>query len=284
MLIEGAARCVNPWGTPGVASEAGQMARREEDVAARTVRAAMHVCAGWDCQWAFEIQEKEEHVMRSTAVVLVLVCWCSCAVAADQGAADMVLKIKAELNVVKSEVARLREDIDKLQKKDVAALRKTQAKIMDALKAIEKRLKVLEDAACGEAKPATQPTTSTPKASSGDKCLVSLRSWDYRPEKGRFDRLSYRISFSLHNGYPKRIKLIEAGIHFTDLLDNHLYGIKIDPDLHIPSSETVSHEGRYPVNEFINEQLRMLKMDKEDVKAELRVDRIVFEDNSVLAF
>ncbi len=222
--------------------------------------------------------------MKSMALVLVLLC--SSAFAADQS--EEVLLLKAEVSMLKLAVPRLRNDVKTIKKTDIAELRENQTRILATLDRIDERLKILEDAATGGDAPASgTASTAVAKPSPTRKGLLALRAWDFHVQKKKGflgEQLQYRVELSLHNGYPKGIKLIEARIHFSDLLENHLLGIKIDPDLHIPAGETVKESGLYGVNQFIDAQRRMARIDRKDIKAELRIDRVVFEDNTILKF
>jgi hypothetical protein len=113
--------------------------------------------------------------------------------------------------------------------------------------------------------------------------LVTLESWRYSLEERDYSNC-YRIAYELKNKYPKGIKLIDAGIRFTDLLDERLMSIEVDRDLNIPGGQVASDTGLYRINQFSNEQARTASMDKEDIKATLYVSKIVFEDNTILEF
>jgi hypothetical protein len=76
--------------------------------------------------------------------------------------------------------------------------------------------------------------------------------------------------------------LIDASVSFSDLLDQHVYGIKVSPDQTIQPGKTVEDTGNYRVNQFISEQMRMKDMKKEDIKIQLTVRKLVFTDHTVL--
>ena len=67
-----------------------------------------------------------------------------------------------------------------------------------------------------------------------------------------------------------------------DLLDDHLYGIKVTPDMTIGAGNVRTESGQYRLNQFMNKHHRMKNMNKADIKAKLQVERIVFTDNTVL--
>lgn len=113
------------------------------------------------------------------------------------------------------------------------------------------------------------------------KSRLALSSWDYSFTKRDFGSY-YEISYTLQNNYPKKIKLLDASIQFKDLLGEHIYGIKVEPDVKIDSKGSRSESGLFRINQFMNEHFRMRKMDKKDIVAELVVRKIVFDDNTVL--
>jgi len=150
---------------------------------------------------------------------------------------------------------------------------------------LEKRIQTLESKVAElekliKANPQSKPITSTSKAKSNEPSLV-LSDWGYSYEKGRTGG-SYNIKYSLINSYNKGIKLIDATIQFKDLLGERLYGIKVTPDLKLNSGQVIQDGGSYSVNRFMNEQMRMKNMAKEDVLATLKIRKIVFTDNTIL--
>jgi hypothetical protein len=109
-----------------------------------------------------------------------------------------------------------------------------------------------------------------------------LDDWDYQFFKGTLSQYFYAITLTLRNTETKQIKLVDASVAFSDLLDQHMYAIKISPDQTIAPGQRHTVLGDYPVNEFISDQLRMKDLKKADIKARLTVRRVVFSDNTVL--
>ena len=116
---------------------------------------------------------------------------------------------------------------------------------------------------------------------SGKSPLV-LDDWSFSHQTGEFNQSYYNITLQLKNNSKKTIKLIEGSVQFYDLLDEHLYGIKVTPDMMIGSGDVRTESGQYRLNQFMNKHHRMKNMDKADIKAKLMVERIVFTDNTVL--
>jgi hypothetical protein len=95
---------------------------------------------------------------------------------------------------------------------------------------------------------------------------------------------NYEFTYTLKNGFTKGIKLIDGSIHFKDLLGERLYGIRVTPDLKIPSGKSKTDSGQWTINPFIADDQRMTAMDKKDVIAELKIRQIVFDYNTILKF
>ena len=151
---------------------------------------------------------------------------------------------RAELDLQKSQLARLKKTIDQVKDEDVPQIRNTigQLRILDLqqlkqaigelrddlkdirtqLADMAKRVKVLSDAACaGPAAPAQKPTTTAPnpaEATAQQKPMLTLEHWGYEVRKNELGFTVYRMTIVLKNAYPKDIKLIDAGIYFSDLL------------------------------------------------------------------
>jgi len=119
------------------------------------------------------------------------------------------------------------------------------------------------------------------QAKAVDPPLV-LEDWDFHFHAASSYEYFYRITLRLRNTQNKQIKLVDASVAFSDLLDQHMYGIQIPPDLTIAPGQRHTESGDYPVNEYINEQVRMKDMKKADIKAHLTVRRVVFSDNTIL--
>ena len=128
---------------------------------------------------------------------------------------------------------------------------------------------------------AAKPQVGDLKPAQANTSPLVLDDWSFQ-YKDSDDEKYYVISLTLHNTGTKPIKLVDAGIEFSDLLDARLYGIKVSPDLTIGPGETYVDSGSYPINQFISDQMRMKDMKKADIKAILDVNRIVFSDNTIL--
>lgn len=146
-----------------------------------------------------------------------------------------------------------------------------QRSVEERLSDVEKRVSALEKAS--PLSPAKPPPTPTPAAQT--KSPLELVSWG-----GEYSQHFYTITLNLKNNADKDIKLIEASVYFYDLQENQVFGIKVNPERSIPAGQVIAEKGDYSVNEFSPEQVRMAQMKKEDIKATLVVQKLVFADNS----
>src|SRR6266576_7326173 len=148
-----------------------------------------------------------------------------------------------------------------------------QRSVEERLSDVEKRVSALEKASpLSLAKP-PPPPLPTPAAQT--KSPLELVSWS-----GEYSQHFYTIMLNLKNNADKDIKLIDASVYFYDLQENQVFGIKVNPERSIPAGQVIAEKGDYSVNEFSPEQVRMAQMKKEDIKATLVVQKLVFADNS----
>ena len=112
---------------------------------------------------------------------------------------------------------------------------------------------------------------------------LALADWSFSSGKDEMEQGFYEITVSLRNTGEKPIKLIDASVQFNDLLGDHLYRIKVTPDLNIAPGVTSTDKGRYHINQFSAEESRMKNMKQADILATLDVAKIVFADNTVLS-
>lgn len=139
--------------------------------------------------------------------------------------------------------------------------------------------------------PAPTPTTrpvAKVKANPADAYLV-LEDFDYAFRQGMLNDIPFApedrhtITLSFRNTGTKEIKLIDATVRFTDLLDETLLSIKVPPDQNIVPGRLAVHKGYYSVGMFDQGgQARLRDMKKENIRATLKVRRLVFSDNTIL--
>lgn len=161
---------------------------------------------------------------------------------------------------------------------DVEALTKRVAQLEKKVAQLEKLIVAMTS----KTPATTNPKVAGKTTAAAGKAPLILDKWEFSVGKDNLDGDAYRIKLTLRNAGTKGIKLIKASVHFTDLLDDELYGIKISPDLKIGAGKTLIKSGLYGINQFIARQGRMKKMAKADIKAKLVIQQIVFDDNTVM--
>jgi hypothetical protein len=138
-----------------------------------------------------------------------------------------------------------------------------------------------ENAPFEKASPHSLFTAPSPSPAVEPKTPLEIVSWDAHLGRSEYSQYHYTITLTLKNNSDKDIKLMDASVQFSDLLGSQIYGIKVTPDYLIPAGKAVTEKGDYSVNRFMPEQARLAKMKKEDVKATLVVQKLVFADNSI---
>lgn len=112
---------------------------------------------------------------------------------------------------------------------------------------------------------------------------LTLIKWSFRPVMIKFDTY-HAIDVELHNGFNKIIREIDARIDFKDLLGDHLYSVTISPDLSIPAGGTIVDQGNRRNKRLLGRGHQMVSMQVENIKAILVVEKVVFDDGTVLTF
>ena len=132
----------------------------------------------------------------------------------------------------------------------------------------------------------TPPPLSTAPTTNGETAgalQLTLTRWAFRPVMIKFDTY-YAVDVELHNGFNKAIREVEARIDFRDLRGDLFYSITISPNLDIPASSTVTDEGNRRNKRLLGRGHQMVTMKIENIKAELVVEKVVFDDGSILTF
>jgi hypothetical protein len=107
-------------------------------------------------------------------------------------------------------------------------------------------------------------------------------SWSYSFKDAAYDfEKRHLISYTLRNRTERAIKLVEGAIIFQDLLGAQLLVIKLDPDVHYPPHQSTPTQGAWGLNLMSSEQMRLQHMKHDDVKPELLIHRVVFDDNTI---
>lgn len=113
-----------------------------------------------------------------------------------------------------------------------------------------------------------------------DNLRLSVTRWLFRTEKVKFNTY-YALDIELTNHFEKGIKEIDARVRFSDLLGSLLYTVTLGKQLQLAAGQTLVDKGTQANQRLIAEQHPLKRMKEEDVKAELVVRRIVFEDDTV---
>jgi hypothetical protein len=105
--------------------------------------------------------------------------------------------------------------------------------------------------------------------------------WAYSFHDGEYlwDK-AHVISYTLYNRTAKAIKLVEGGIIFRDLLGHEILKIKLSQDEHCPPHQSTKVDGTWNVSS-IGEEYRLKDMAHDDIKPELQIRRVVFDDNTI---
>lgn len=124
-----------------------------------------------------------------------------------------------------------------------------------------------------ETLPTEPPQTDAP---------LVLDDWTYSFEKGQYEfQDKHDISYTLTNRTDKPIKLVDATIVFRDLAGEKIFTAKLLQDYNYPPGEAVKVSGWWPVPMIEPTGKRLSVIKHEDVKTQLIVRKVVFEDNSI---
>lgn len=119
-----------------------------------------------------------------------------------------------------------------------------------------------------------------PVPSVTDNLRLSVTKWYFRVEKVKFNTY-YALDIELTNHFEKGIKEIDARVRFSDLLGGLLYTVTLGKQVQLAPGQTLVDKGMQANQRLIAEQHPLKRMNEQDVKAELMVRRIVFEDDTV---
>jgi hypothetical protein len=150
---------------------------------------------------------------------------------------------------------------------------------------LEKRLSALESipsvALALQHNTQTNQDVATPSPTPRGDSPLELVDWNFSFEVDNYNQTQYKITYTLKNRAEKAIKLNQSAIEFRDLLGEKVYGVRVSQDLKIPPGQEITDTGYYSANPFIPDQMRLKRMDKDNIKAELVVSKAVFSDNSI---
>lgn len=104
--------------------------------------------------------------------------------------------------------------------------------------------------------------------------------WYFRDEKVKFSTY-YALDIELKNNFAKGIKEIDANVRFIDLLGGLLYTVRLGKQLSLPPGQTLIDKGTQANQRLITEQHPLKRLSERDVKVDLNVRKIVFDDDSI---
>jgi hypothetical protein len=110
-----------------------------------------------------------------------------------------------------------------------------------------------------------------------------LKRWNYHAVRIKINTY-YAIDLELSNDYAKAIEEIDARVDFKNLLGGHLYSVNITPMLKIPAGQTVVDQGTESNRRLLGKEHQMTRLSPNEVKTELIIRKIVFEDGTLLNF
>jgi hypothetical protein len=150
---------------------------------------------------------------------------------------------------------------------------------------LEKRLNALESipavALALKLRVQTNQTAEASPSPQGDAPL-ELESWSYQFKRGKYEYENRHVfTYSLKNLTEKGIKLVDGSLIFRDRLGEKIMTIKLLQDIHYPFGESRSATGGWSVNSFNPSEERFQTMSHDDVQPELRINKAVFEDNTI---
>ena len=152
----------------------------------------------------------------------------------------------------------------------------------ERLDALEKRVQALEAIILHPPNPSAITGISGGTEQRGNDSLLKLVNWTATFKDCGYGTHCYAVAYTLLNGYDKTVKLIDASINFYDLVGERIYGIALARDVKLtPGKETMFH-GNFDINQFMPVVLRLRNLAPADVRAELKVRKLVFEDNSIV--
>jgi hypothetical protein len=150
---------------------------------------------------------------------------------------------------------------------------------------LEKRLNALESippvALALKLRAQTNQTAEASPTPQGDAPL-ELESWSYQFKRGKYEYENRHVfTYLLKNLTEKAIKLVDGSLIFRDRLGEKIMTIKLLQDVHYPFGESQSATGGWSVNSFNPSEERFQTMSHDDVQPELRINKVVFEDNTI---
>lgn len=112
--------------------------------------------------------------------------------------------------------------------------------------------------------------------------IASLVKKGFSPKdihNGKFDE-EITISIIFDNKTGKEIRAFDGVLEFTDLLDNRIFGSRVEINESIAPGGALSWEGALDYNQFMNDHERLRSEPRENLKIAFHADKILFTDGT----
>jgi hypothetical protein len=137
----------------------------------------------------------------------------------------------------------------------------------------------------GEGPPAGAPAPTTPKQT---RALELAKSVTMEPVSYGFDRGDprwqhddrYKLSLKFSNQADKDISAVKGVIVFKDAFGQKIKGVKLEVQDTIPRNGHITWEGGLDLNQFLDEDNKLISTPKEKLTIEWLPDTILFTDGS----
>jgi hypothetical protein len=111
---------------------------------------------------------------------------------------------------------------------------------------------------------------------------LELVEWSCSLSKDQQDcENCYEILYVLKNRTDKDIKLVEGIMVFRDLLGQEILRIRLWPDVFCYAGKTAHTGGLWRPNKFNPYETRLQVLKHDDVKADILISKVAFDDNSI---
>ena len=152
------------------------------------------------------------------------------------------------------------------------------------LENIEQSLKALDFINNLTNNSSTSATSSSKSKSKTNKSKINFELTEIGCVKEDFST-KLKIYYKLENNYKKSIKLIDANFTVKNLFDEKLYAAKILRSAYVESERIKDFAAEMDKTFDLENSCAKLKQSNiEDYKIDFSVDKIAFEDNSILDF
>ncbi|MBV9997678.1 MAG: hypothetical protein JO015_01060 [Verrucomicrobia bacterium] len=121
----------------------------------------------------------------------------------------------------------------------------------------------------------------TPNPTPQENAPLMISDWQYQFKDGEYEwDKRHLIRYALTNRTDHAIKLVDGSLTFRDLLGEQIF-VRLDQDVFYPPHDTVPTQGAWKINPLNPEEMRLQRMNHDNVKAEVLIRRVVFDDNTV---